>query len=70
MDTEDRKLTLLALGIAIGGGYLVKVALDQLLGAVPASESKRPAVRLAAPLGVSLAATGAFLLWNNPEWLK
>lgn len=31
MNNDDRKLTLLAVATAIGGGYLVKVALDEML---------------------------------------
>jgi len=31
MNTEDRKLTLLAVAVAIGGSYLTKLALDELL---------------------------------------
>jgi len=54
MTTEDRQLTVIAAGVAVGGGYLVKVALDHLLGE-PDSAAHRPVrIGLGAPLAVSL----------------
>lgn len=34
MNPDDRKLSLLAVATAVGGGYIVKLALDEMLGPV------------------------------------
>lgn len=60
MDPEDRKLSLLALATAVGGGYLTKVALDQFLeGGPPTDKPERDQDALSETVNFIVAGTAA-----------
>ena len=76
MNPEDRKLALLALAVAVGGGYLSKIALDEILGPAPPplAQQVKAARAQASPLSEAVSAAvsfgaSAWMLAQIGDWI-